>query len=447
MKTGIPDESRKPATALPEPVPDEDWTSRLAPALKWTIAIAAVLRLAAAVSVQYVAQRRGTICIFGDTPIYWLYGKAIAQGMPYVVNQWDVPHYALRTPGYPLWLGANMRIFGEWPLAVRIAQAGLGVLMVWWIYRLGKLAGCSEKSARWSAALVAIDPFQVGLGALILSESLFTPVLVLFLLCLMRAVNRLNERALPVTWHGDFVAAGALQAFLGLVRPSWLAFLPVLIGLLAWASWRRHGARRAVFVISAVVFGWCVVTAPWAIRNGKRIDRFAITGTWGGATLYDSVRPGATGASEMSFVGDPQFRQLDETVQEDLWKRLSFEAIRAEPVRMLQLAVAKQQRFWSPWPNDSAKLPPAGKVLSAAIVLPVWAMMAAGWFRNRHRAWAYIVLSPLAVTALTHLLFVGSSRYRMAVIVPAMILAGEGVEMAMMAIARFLEAWRVQKVR
>jgi len=405
------------------------------PSLPLILATAAVLRMAAALAVQYAAQRKGTLCLFGDTPIYWLYGKAIALGTPYVVHQWDVPHYALRTPGYPLWLAANMKLFGESALAVRLCQAGLGVLMVWWIYRLAKAVGCSERSALWSAAIVAVDPFQVGLSALILSESLFTPILVFFVLRLIQALKRLDQPGVSVVEHADFFAVGALQAFLGLVRPSWLAYLPILFGLFVWYSTKRHGARKAVLVTSAIIFGWGIVTAPWAIRNDRRIDRFAIGGTWGGATLYDSVRPGATGASEMSFVADPQFRDLGETEQDDLWKRISIEAIRAEPGRMMHLAIEKQQRFWSLWPNDSAKLPLAGKLLSAAIVLPVWAAMAAGWLRNRRRLWTYVVLSPLVVTALTHLLFVGSSRYRMAVIVPAMILAGEGVETAMKSFA------------
>ncbi len=435
MKQDFPGSNRNTISDSSEFDPKTGAKLRFAKPLPLIMVTAAVLRLAAALAVQYVSQRKGTLCLFGDTPIYWLYGKAIALGTPYVVHQWDVPHYALRTPGYPLWLAANMKLFGEAVLGVRIAQAVLGVLMVWWIYRLGKAVGCSERSALWSAAIVAIDPFQVGLSALILSESLFTPILVLFVLRLIQALKKLSQSHLSVVEHADFFAVGALQAFLGLVRPSWLAFLPVLFGLFVWYSTKRHGARKAVLVTSAIVFGWAVVTAPWAIRNHQRIDRFAIGGTWGGATLYDSVRPGATGASEMSFVADPQFRDLPETVQDDLWKRLSMDAIKSEPGRMMNLAVEKQQRFWSPWPNDSAKLPLAGKILCAAIVLPVWAAMAAGWLRNRSAAWPYVVLSPLMVTALTHLLFVGSSRYRMAVMVPAMILVGEGLETAIKAFA------------
>jgi len=413
---------------LPESAPVPVSAGRVVPGVRLILIVAAALRLAAAFGVEYLARRRGSICLFGDTPIYWRYGQEIAEGVDYVVHQWDVPHFALRTPGYPLWLAANMTFFGESALAVRIAQALLGVCMVWCVYRLGRAVGCTEASARWSAALVAIDPFQVGLCALILSESLFTPILVFFMLRLVIALRTLGKPEVTIGEHFEFVALGALQAFLGLVRPSWLAFLPMCLAFLATMSWKRHGVRKAVLVVSAAMFGWGLVTAPWAARNMQRTGRLAITGTWGGATLYDSVRPGATGASEMSFVADPQFRDLGETDQDELWKRLSFEAMRAEPGRIIHLAIEKQKRFWSPRPNDSAKLPLAGKAVSAAIVVPVWLAMSAGWLRNRRKLWPWVVLSPLVVTALTHLIFVGSSRYRMAVIVPAMVLAGEGIE-------------------
>ena len=65
------------------------------PKLVWIINIAFILRIACSVLIQIVATRRGTVCLFGDTPIYWEYAKSIANGTTYVVYQWDVPHYAL----------------------------------------------------------------------------------------------------------------------------------------------------------------------------------------------------------------------------------------------------------------------------------------------------------------------------------------------------------------
>ena len=48
----------------------------------------------------------------------------------------DIPHFALRTPGYPLLMAACQALFGERPLAVRLVQAVLGTVGVYLVYRL-----------------------------------------------------------------------------------------------------------------------------------------------------------------------------------------------------------------------------------------------------------------------------------------------------------------------
>ena len=57
-----------------------------------------MLRVLAAIAVQWVAARRGVRCLFPDTDVYWLLGRAIREGEPFEVSQWGVPHFAVRTP-------------------------------------------------------------------------------------------------------------------------------------------------------------------------------------------------------------------------------------------------------------------------------------------------------------------------------------------------------------
>jgi hypothetical protein len=110
--------------------------NRLA-SLPWIVGWAFALRVVAAVLVQRVADHRGTLCVFDDTRIYWHLAAQLRQGAPYVVDQWGVPHYALRTPGYPLFLAACQMVFGpKNVLAVRLSQALLGALGVWLLARL-----------------------------------------------------------------------------------------------------------------------------------------------------------------------------------------------------------------------------------------------------------------------------------------------------------------------
>jgi len=396
-------------------------TLTFGPRLDVVFALALVLRFIASAAIQFLAAKRDTVCIFGDTPIYWQYARALAHGSTYVVYQWDIPHYALRTPGYPLWLAGWMTLFGEWALPIRLGQALLGVLAVLWVFRIARELGFSEPSARWSAAVVAIDPFQILSGTLLLTESLFTPLLVLMVLQWLRLTKSSQSNNI---W--PFIAFGMLQAVLTLIRPAWLPFLLIPIFLILSQGIWRQDVRRSLRPLLLVLIGWCLVVSPWAVRNQQVIGRLAIGGTWGGASLFDGVHPGATGASDMSFVADDQFRNLGETEQDDLWKSLSYNEMRQDPARIARLAVTKQARFWSAWPNDSAKVPFLAKLACALVVWPIWGLMAAGFWRNRHNSLIFLVLSPLFFTAALHLLFVGSSRYRLAVIMPAMVLAGEG---------------------
>jgi hypothetical protein len=392
------------------------------PRLHMVLGLALLLRVIASAWVQFLATKQGTVCIFGDTPIYWQYARALAHGSTYVVYQWDVPHYALRTLGYPVWLAGWLTVFGEWALPIRLGQALLGTAAVLWVFSIAKELGFSEPSARWSAALVALDPFQILSGTLILTESLFTPLLVLMVHQSLKWTRlSIGPNFLP------YMAFGVLQAVLTLIRPAWLPFLVVPSVLIVAQGIWAHDVRRSMAPLVLLLFGWSVVMAPWAVRNQRLIGRLAIGGTWGGASLFDGVRPGATGASDMSFVAEDQFRNLGETEQDDLWKSLSYREIRQNPARVARLAVTKQARFWSAWPNDSAKVPFIAKLCCALMVWPVWGLMAAGFWKNRHNPLIYVVLAPLFFTAALHLLFVGSSRYRLAVIIPATVLAGEGI--------------------
>ena len=154
---------------------------------------ALVLRVLAAFAVQWYAERHDAVrlCVFPDARYYWLLARTIRRGVPYEIVEWgNIAHRALRTPGYPLFLAACQACFGEWPLAVRLVQAVLGTVSVWLVYRLTRRLTRSRWSSRAStavslnvplvaAALTAFNPYYVAMSELILSEALFTPLLLL----------------------------------------------------------------------------------------------------------------------------------------------------------------------------------------------------------------------------------------------------------------------------
>ena len=127
-------------------------------AASWTLilGVALGLRAVAAVVVWWYVGRKGTPCVFADTAIYLELARTIVAGEPYAVSQWGVPHYALRTPGYPLFLAACREVFGESLLAARLVQAVLGTVAVWLV---AKLTSSVVRGGREDAPdAVRVDP-------------------------------------------------------------------------------------------------------------------------------------------------------------------------------------------------------------------------------------------------------------------------------------------------
>ena len=86
--------------------------------------------------------------------------------------------------------------------------------------------------------------------------------------------------------------------------------------------------------------------------------RFVPTALWMGASLYDGLNPNATGASDMSFLGDREIWPLDEQDQDAELSRRAIAFARENPKQVLSLALVKLGRFWSPWPNTGSLFSP-----------------------------------------------------------------------------------------
>jgi 4-amino-4-deoxy-L-arabinose transferase-like glycosyltransferase len=458
----------------PVPVSKPNATGRWAGALGRLASLALVLELAlalrvvAALAVEWYVHRKGTdpvpLCLFPDTRIYWELARALRAGGPYeIVDFGDIPHFALRTPGYPMMLAACQVIFGERTLAVRLVQAVLGTLCVYLVYGLarqlngesplassvnapgwageprGDRSSVAGPGRRWNnpliaAALTAFNPYSVMLSALILSEAVFEPIMLASLLGLAVLWGRA-----PEAWgsrRGGWAAAGvAALVALGsgaaagaavLVRPSWALFIPVM--LVAWVVARR-GDRRVLAGAGLCVLGVVLTMAPWWSRNWQVYGRFVPTALWFGASLYDGLNPKATGASNMDeFLADPAIWPLDEQDQDAELSRRAWDFAREQPLRVLWLAAVKFGRYWSPWPNAEGFRNPVMAVASSVVELPVFILMAVGlWVRRRDgRAWV-LLAGPVLYFCAVHMVFASSMRYRIPGEVPALTLAAIGV--------------------
>jgi 4-amino-4-deoxy-L-arabinose transferase-like glycosyltransferase len=408
---------------------------------------ALLLRIVAADLVDAYVHRGGPaqLCLFPDTLIYWHLARTIRDGAPYEVVEWgDIPHFARRTPGYPVFLAACQACFGERTLAVRLVQAVLGTISVYLVYGLTRQVlgqwgqpAASQISdsgrvivALFATALAAIHPYFIMMSTLILSEAVFVPLSLGALWGLAALWGEGGATRGLAAWRVFVLAAGsgAAAGLAILVRPSWALFPPA--ALVAWVAARvhdRHALAQATGRALVFVLGIVVVMSPWWVRNARIYGRFVPTALWMGASLYDGLNPKATGASDMAFRNDREIWPLDEQDQDAMLTRRAVGFARDNPGRALWLAVVKLGRFWSPWLNAEGLRSPVVRFAGAIVELPIFALLALGiWDRRRDlRAWA-LLAGPLLYFCALHMVFASSMRYRIPGEMPALGLAAIG---------------------
>ena len=407
----------------------------------WVIEAALAARVAAAEAVQWIATRQHVLCLFADTNYYWALARTIRLGSPYEIMLWsDIPHFALRTPGYPLFLAACWTFCGENAFAARLMQALLGAWSVWLVMVLTRRVVTTSETATDSGraglspsvvaltagAFAALEPYQVANAAFLLSEALFVPLMTAMLASMAaawpsRGDSASNGRIWPAVCVGIFAGLAVLS------RPSWSLAVPLFLGVWVVCSGpgRMGGALRGAAAAAAAA---ALVMTPWWVLNARVSGRFVPTAIWAGASLYDGLNPRADGASEMSFLGDADVWPLDESAQDVLLRDRAVAFALANPGRTCRLALIKAARFWSPWPHADVVKSPWIAVVSCVVTLPIYGLLAVGLYDRRRDARALVLCAgPLLYFMLIHMVFVSSVRYRTPGMTPAFGLVAVGL--------------------
>jgi 4-amino-4-deoxy-L-arabinose transferase-like glycosyltransferase len=171
-----------------------------------------------------------------------------------------------RPPLYPFAVAGAYAVFGQGNLqAVRLLQAGLSLLNVLLLYRLGASLFCARVGTL-AAGLYCFYPSLLGFNSLLLTEVLFTLLLCLACAALIRSVRR--ESLLDMAGAGMLTGLGALTRSALLLLPAFL--IPYL--LCAWSG----RLQRRCLAGAVLVAGFAVVVAPWVIRN-TILERTVVT--------------------------------------------------------------------------------------------------------------------------------------------------------------------------
>ena len=202
----------------------------------------------------------------------------------YFLPGWDLAHglgfspELRRTPGYSLFIAGVVWLFGDDLRGLVLAQHGLGVLtagLAWALGRqlYGRLAGLlGGLAVALSGPLLIYEHY-------VLTEALFTCLLTLALLLLVRAVQQPRP--------GRLVAGGLALAAAALTRPVADILLPIL-PLVLLARARRW--RPALVQSGWYLLGLALLLLPWMSRNALAHGTFSAEGALGQALIGRTVR-------------------------------------------------------------------------------------------------------------------------------------------------------------
>ncbi len=324
-------------------------------------------------------------------------------------------------------LAGVFRIFGHDPpvLSARVLSAVLGTAAVavagWWTTML--FDPCAGRMAGWIAA---VYPGGVALSVFVLSEAPFCP-LMLAHLAGWSGAWRATTGPRAAAWAAGAGIAAAAAVYM---RPSWLLFAPfaLAVGLV----FVGHRARQLA-VAAVMGTAMCLCLLPWWVRSARITGHFVPATLQVGASLYDGLHAGATGASDMRFVPEVTARERaaepagDEVFEYRVDRRMLRESlawVRSHPARAGQLVAIKFARMWNVWPNEAAFRVWPVRLVMLATYLPLLALALVGVWRYTSAGLPYLLAwLPAVYLTLLHVVFVSSVRYREPAMLALLVLA------------------------
>jgi 4-amino-4-deoxy-L-arabinose transferase-like glycosyltransferase len=276
----------------------------------------------------------------GDEPSYDSFARNLLSG------HWS--DYPERGPGYPLLLAFLRLVTGGNYDAIFYLQAVIGSLAIVPAYLLTRRVGGDIAGLLCAAGLAVHWDLAMG-SSFLQSEVLFTPLLMVFLLLFLRALDQ------PTTKR--WIAAGACLGGTAVTRPTMVPLTLVMaLVVVVLTRPRRVGLRNAAVLI---VTAWLVV-APVTIANAMKFHAFVPVATstgvvWQGSPEYYALYQ--SGRSYLSIWDHELNSQVNgghsvATPEGDAYfTRRGIDSIKAHPVTYLWYSTQKIAFFWLGHPS------------------------------------------------------------------------------------------------
>jgi 4-amino-4-deoxy-L-arabinose transferase-like glycosyltransferase len=316
---------------------------------------------------------------------------------------------AFRAPLYPLMLAPLF--LGDFPLVHVIAcvHALLGGATAILVVQLGRQLDLPMGYALFAGLLTALNPQLIALSSQIMTETLFTLLLVGMLLL----------------WSRQRWIFSGLVAGLGVLTRPTMLFLWMGLGAVSMFQPRQ----RTPWLLATVVSG--AVCLPWVIRNTVLLGRPILGTTHGGYTWWlgmnesfyqTEVLGGRNWAFDVEFDRWQQRNQEaaraalvqdssthPEIVRDQLFRNLAWSFMRDHPSESLATAWYHLRTFWSVLPRSGPELfrPVVAVFYSGLFLLALVGMARIRW----HPDWQPLLVVVVVLT-LIHVLLWSNMRLR-----------------------------------
>jgi len=296
-----------------------------------------------------------------DEPYYQDIVSRLLTGQGYSFSS-DAYHTAVagqptsfQEPIYPLFLSVLYTVFGlENHLAARLCQAVVGSLIPVMIFLLGEKVAVGKGIGLLAGLFLVAHPSLVYFSGLLMTETLFTFLLVASLYMLAWATE-------VMPGYRD-VTFGMLIGLTALTRTVLIGFLPIIF---LWL-WLRSSFREALQRVLLTSVGCVALILPWTIRNILVHRAFIPLTTKGGYNIYIYSYPVRDYAfnDRWDVIAFPEMDGLSEVERARLLASQGRDYIRQNPLLFIGFAFRKLLDFWNPVPKSGSRLLIAANVVS-----------------------------------------------------------------------------------
>ncbi len=304
--------------------------------------------------------------------------------------------------------------------ALRLFQAILGGILSVLIFMLGKEM-FNNRTGILSSLIYSFYPVLIFFSGLALSETLYTFLTFLFIFSLYFLYRTPSWK-----WILSSGITGALSA---LTRPSTISLIPFIYFLCILFVFRK----KSIMPILSSLLILVIAYSPWVIRNWVVFHHFIPTTTDGGWVLYSGNNPmnkSGGGIEGVDVKFPEEAKQLNEIERDKYFKQKAMEFIRTHPKRFIMLSFKKFSRLWRLYPAPTSGYTQAKFILIMLLSYGVLLPFAIGGFFLSLRQFpqTFLLLLPLIIFTLTHMVFIGSIRYRVPLLPYFIILSAWGLD-------------------